>query len=399
MSAVSGAAASACSLKKNDDYTSSLRSRDRHVQLVPRSVPLKQRAGAFRVAASAVTPAVNTPAAAVEKVKLGGSELEVPILGIGAWAWGDTFYWNNFDWNDKKVREAKQAFDAACDSGLNFFDTAEVYGSSQFGGENSESLLGRFIHERAAAKADGGEAAPVVATKFAALPWRLGRPAVVAALTDSLARLGLKSVDLYQLHWPGVWGNEGYIDGLADCVERGLVKAVGVSNYKVERLKAAHAQLAKRGIPLASNQIHYNLLYRIPEQNGVKAACEDLGVSIIAYSPIAQGILSGKYTPDSPPSGPRSASYSKQFLTQIQPVLKRMGELGEKYGGKSKIQVALNWLLVQGNIVPIPGARNREQATEFAGALGWSLAPEEVEELRALASPIRPIQGFPAEKF
>lgn len=330
-----------------------------------------------------------------ETVRLGASELEVTKLGIGAWSWGDTTFWNDFSWDDRKMKAAKAAFNASVDAGITLFDTAEVYGSKlSFGAENSETLLGGFIKERK--KRDPTDI--VVATKFAALPWRFGRGSVISALKDSLNRLGLSSVDLYQLHWPGVWGNEGYIDGLGDAVEMGLVKAVGVSNYSEERLRKAHAQLQKRGIPLASNQVNYSLIYRAPEENGVKAACNDLGITLIAYSPIGQGVLSGKYTSENPPSGPRGQIYNKDFLTRVKPLLDQLKTIGEKYG-KTSIQVALNWLMAQGNVVPIPGAKTPEQAQEFGGALGWSLTQEEVKELRDVASKLRPVQGFPAERL
>eukprot|EP00897_Mesotaenium_endlicherianum_P005193 jgi/Mesen1/4701/ME000241S03734 len=311
-------------------------------------------------------------AAEAKSVRLGQSGLEVPPIGIGAWSWGDKFFWNDGDWNDKKVRDAKQAFDSAMDSGLHLFDTAEVYGTKQFGSDDSEKLLGRFIAERKRKGGEGNGVAPLVATKYAALPWRLGRRSVVDALKASLDRLGLPSVDLYQQHWPGLWGNEA------------------------ERLTKAHAQLAKRGIPLASNQVHYNLLYRLPERNGVKRACEDLGVSLIAYSPLAQGVLSGKYTPENPPKGPRAQSYKTDFLVRAVPLLNRLRELGQKYG-KTPIQVSLNWLVLQGDTVPIPGAKNSTQAQEFAGALGWSLSADEIEELRDIAKRVPPVQGFPVE--
>lgn len=137
-----------------------------------------------------------------ETVKLGASELEVTKLGIGAWSWGDTTFWNDFSWDDRKMKAAKAAFNASVDAGITFFDTAEVYGSKlAFGAENSETLLGRFIKERK--KRDSTDI--VVATKFAALPWRFGRGSVISALKGSLNRLGLSSVDVYQLHWPGVW--------------------------------------------------------------------------------------------------------------------------------------------------------------------------------------------------
>jgi aryl-alcohol dehydrogenase-like predicted oxidoreductase len=142
-----------------------------------------------------------------QKIKLGASQLKVTRLGIGAWSWGDTSYWNNFQWDDRKMKAAKAAFDASVDRDITFFDTAEVYGSRfSLGAINSETLLGRFIKER---KEKDPKVEVAVATKFAALPWRLGRQSVLNALKDSLCRLELSSVELYQLHWPGVWGNEG----------------------------------------------------------------------------------------------------------------------------------------------------------------------------------------------
>ncbi|WOK99535.1 hypothetical protein Cni_G08247 [Canna indica] len=352
----------------------------------------RRRAATTRAVSSG---SVTTKREEGEKVKLGGSDLKVTKLGIGAWSWGDTTYWNDFQWDVRKVKAAKAAFNASIDGGITFFDTAEVYGAGILGAVNSETLLGRFIKERQ-------EKEPVevaVATKFAALPWRLGRGSVLSALKDSLARLGLSSVELYQLHWPGIWGNEGrYIDGLGDAVEQGLVKAVGVSNYSEKRLRDAYNQLKKRGIPLASNQVNYSLIYRTPEENGVKATCDELGVTLIAYSPIAQGALTGKYTPENPPTGPRGRIYTPEFLQKLQPLITRIKEIGQNYG-KTPTQVVLNWLIAQDNIVPIPGAKNAEQATEFLGALGWRLTEQEIEEMRLIASKIKPVIGFPVEKL
>ncbi|KAG1348010.1 putative oxidoreductase, chloroplastic [Cocos nucifera] len=329
-----------------------------------------------------------------DKVRLGSSDVKVSKLGLGAWSWGDTSYWNDSGWDDRKLKAAKAAFDASIDGGITFFDTAEVYGGAFMGAVNSETLLGRFIKERK--QKESVEVA--VATKFAALPWRFGQGSVLSALKNSLSRLGLSAVDLYQLHWPGVWGNEGYIDGLGDAVEQGLVKAVGVSNYNEKRLRDAYNQLKRRGIPLAANQVNYSLIYRIPEENGVKAACDELGITLIAYSPIAQGILTGKYTPEKPPAGPRGQIYTPEVLKELQPLLARIKEIGRSYG-KSPTQVALNWLTCQENVVPIPGAKNAEQAKEFVGALGWRLTDQEVEELRSLASKTRQAVGLRLDRL
>uniref|UniRef100_A0A0E0AJX5 NADP-dependent oxidoreductase domain-containing protein n=1 Tax=Oryza glumipatula TaxID=40148 RepID=A0A0E0AJX5_9ORYZ len=152
-------------------------------------------------AAAAVRPpraSGASAAAAVEegKVRLGGSDVAVTKLGIGAWSWGDTTYWNEFQWDDRKLKAAKGAFDKSVDCGITFFDTAEVYGAGISGAINSESLLGRFIKERQQKE----QVEVAIATKFAALPWRLGRGSVISALKDSLSRLGVSSVELYQLH-------------------------------------------------------------------------------------------------------------------------------------------------------------------------------------------------------
>ncbi|GAU21586.1 hypothetical protein TSUD_131700 [Trifolium subterraneum] len=325
-----------------------------------------------RISAVASDGSATTLKTVDDKVKLGGSDLKVSAIGIGAWAWGDTTYWNNFQWNDRKEKAARDAFNTSIDGGLTFFDTAEVYGSGlSFGAINSETLLGRFIKER---KAKDPNVEVTVATKYAALPWRLGRQSVISALKDSLGRLEMTSVDVYQLHWPGVWGNEE------------------------KRLREAYKQLKKRGIPLASNQVNYSLIYRTPEENGVKATCDELGITLIAYSPIAQGVLTGKYTPENPPTGPRGRIYTPEFLTTLKPLLNKITEIGDKYN-KTATQVSLNWLVAQGNVVPIPGAKTPEQAEEFKGALGWKLTNEEVTELRSLASKIKSVIGFPVEKL
>lgn len=354
--------------------------------------------GPRRRAAAFLPPrAVASDGAAVEdgsKTVLGGSGVAVTKLGIGAWSWGDTTYWNDFQWDDRKLKAAKGAFDASIDSGITFFDTAEVYGAGVSGAINSESLLGRFIKERQQKE----EVDVAIATKFAALPWRFGRGSVLSALKSSLSRLGVSSVESYQLHWPGIWGNEGYLDGLADAYEQGLVKSVGVSNYSEKRLRDAYKLLKNRGVPLASNQVNYSLIYRTPEENGVKAACDELGITLIAYSPIAQGALTGKYTPANPPTGPRGRIYTSAFLSKLQPLINKIKEIGGSYD-KTPTQVVLNWLICQGNVVPIPGAKNAEQASEFAGALGWSLTEQEVEELRSLAREVKPVMGFPVEKL
>nr|DAD39361.1 TPA_asm: hypothetical protein HUJ06_013684 [Nelumbo nucifera] len=110
------------------------------------------------------------------------------------------------------------------------------------------------------------------------------------------------------------------------------------------------------------------------------------------------GVLTGKYTPQNPPSGPRGRIYTPDFLTKLQPVLNRIMEIGQSYG-RTPTQVVLNWLIAQENVIPIPGAKTAEQAKDFAGALGWRLTNEEIVELRSLASEVKPVIGFPVENL
>ncbi|HKY52651.1 MAG TPA: aldo/keto reductase, partial [Anaerolineales bacterium] len=217
--------------------------------------------------------------------------------------------------------------------------------------------------------------------------WRVTKGALPRALKGSLARIGVESVDLYQIHWPSlVMSTDRLMEGLAECVKSGMTRTVGVSNYGQSRMLAAYSSLARHNIPLASNQVHYSLLNRAVEKDGTLARCKELGIRLIAYSPIEKGLLSGKYSTESPPPGSRSASYSG-MLPKLAPLLKLMTEIGQDHGGKSNTQVALNWTICKGAL-PIPGAKNAEQAQQNAGALGWRLSEEEVAKLDKISDEI-----------
>lgn len=192
-------------------------------------------------------------------------------------------------------------------------------------------------------------------------------------------------MQLYIQHWPGfafnAFSNDAYLQGLADCVDAGLTEAVGVSNFNAKRVQGAAAALAARGVPLSSNQVQYSLLYRAPEKNGVMEACAETNTTLVAYSPYAQGLLTGKYSAGSPPPpGPRAAAFSASRLRSLDMLLGLMREIGGARGGKTPAQVAVNWCVCKG-AVPIPGVKNAKQAAEVGGALGWRLTAEEVRAL------------------
>jgi len=286
-------------------------------------------------------------------------------MGLGAWQWGDRMVWQyGQGYGDEDVHKA---FLASIGEGIRFVDTAEVYGSGR-----SERLLGEFLKQT--------EQPILIATKYAPYPWRFGKTALIRALKASLERIGVESVDLYQIHFPGItMGTDTLMEGLAECVKSGMTRTVGVSNFGQTRMLAAYSALARQNIPLASNQVHYSLLRREVEKDGTLARCQELGIRLIAYSPLEQGVLTGRYTASNPPSGVRAGQYSR-LLPKIPALIKLMTEIGQDHGGKSNAQVALNWTICKGTL-PIPGAKNELQAQQNAGALGWRLTEAEVAKL------------------
>jgi aryl-alcohol dehydrogenase-like predicted oxidoreductase len=304
-------------------------------------------------------------------IPLGRTDIRISPLGLGTWQWGDRMVWGyGKTYTDSDIREA---FHVSLKSGINFFDTAEVYGKGR-----SEELLGAYLQE---AKQSPLKAPLVVATKFMPYPWRLWKGSLLSALRASLARLRLEQVDLYQIHWPfRPVPIERWANALADAVEAGLTRAVGVSNYDAAQMLRAHSALAKRGVPLASNQVEFHLLNRRVEHKGLLKLCRELGVTLIAYSPLAKGLLTGKYTPQARPPGMRSYFFRRARLSKIQPLIQLLRAIGEAHDGKSPGQVALNWVICKG-AVPIPGAKNARQAQENAATLGWRLREAEVGAL------------------
>jgi aryl-alcohol dehydrogenase-like predicted oxidoreductase len=293
-------------------------------------------------------------------------------MGLGAWSWGDRIYWHyGHGYTDDDIAEA---FRTSLAAGINLVDTAEVYGAGR-----SEHLLGNFIKNTTQPV--------IVATKFFPIPYRFTKKSVVRALRGSLERLGLERVDLYQLHWPSpVVPIETYAEGLALAFQAGLTRNVGVSNYNIEQMQRASKCLAKHAIPLASNQVEYHLLDRTAERSGLLDRCKQMGVRLIAYSPLAMGLLTGKYTTDNPPVGLRGRKYAA-ILKDLPSLIAVMVEIGKDHGEKTPGQVALNWIICKGGL-PIPGAKTAAQAQQNLGAIGWRLTPEEIKALEAASDKI-----------
>ncbi|HIE24365.1 MAG TPA: aldo/keto reductase [Anaerolineales bacterium] len=286
-------------------------------------------------------------------------------MGVGAWAWGDRIIWNyGGSYSDEDIRGA---FDISLEKGVRLVDTAEVYGRGR-----SERLIGEFLKTTAD---------PVLlATKFMPYPWRFRKKTLLRALRHSLERLNVESVDLYQMHWHiPPRSIETWMDELAIAVQEGLTRTVGVSNYSENQMLQAYSALARHEVPLASNQVEYHLLNRKVEKNGLLARCHELDIRLIAYSPLAMGLLTGKYTVDAPPPGMRGRKAAR-ILPKLPPLLRLMTQIGQDQGGKTNAQIALNWLIRKGTM-PIPGAKNAKQAEANAGALGWKLTDDQVAAL------------------
>jgi len=311
------------------------------------------------------------------RVRLGDSPLEVAPLGVGCWAWGDSKFWHYGE--EHGPRDVVAAFEACLDAGLDLFDTAEAYGWGK-----GEQILG------ALARKSGRRLA--VATKYAPLGGRGGPAAIRKGVSGSLKRLGLPAIDLYQLHWPD--RDEvpipAAMNAFADALQSGEIRAVGVSNFGVAELRDAHAALAKRDAPLATNQVHYSLLHRAPESDGVLDACRELGVTLLAYSPLEQGLLTGKYVPGALPSAPRAetAWFAADNVAAAQPVIARLRAIADAHGVDAAA-VALAWLLAKPGVVPLAGAKSGEQAARNAKALSLALSETEIAELDAVSEPWR----------
>ncbi len=294
-------------------------------------------------------------------------------MGLGAWQWGDRIVWSyGQSHTDEDIRKA---FDVSLNLGIRFIDTAEVYGSGY-----SERLLGKFLKET--------DQPLLIATKFFPWPWRFTKGSIPRALRGSLDRIGIEAVDLYHIHGPTpVMSVETMMEGMLECVKRGWTRTVGVSNFGQKRMLRAYSTLAQHGIPLASNQVHYSLLSREVEKNGTLARCKELGIRLIAYSPLEKGLLTGKYSSENPPPGVRGPQYG-EMLKKLPPVLKLIQEIGQNHAGKAVSQVSLNWLICKGAL-PIPGAKNMRQAEENAGGAGWQMTEEEVTKLDEITDNIR----------
>jgi aryl-alcohol dehydrogenase-like predicted oxidoreductase len=280
-------------------------------------------------------------------------------------------------------QEEKNAIvDAALAGGINWFDTAEIYGDGV-----SEASLSAAL--KAAGRADGDV---VVATKW----WPVFRTArsIPRTIGTRLRLLDGYSIGVYMVHQPfGFSPVEAEMEAMADLVEAGRIHSVGVSNFNAERMRSAHAALRKRGLPLAVNQMRYSLLHRAIETNGVLDEAKQLGVTIIAYTPLERGLLTGKYHENPELIGKKPALWRAIFRKRVErtrPLVAALQEIGASRNATAA-QVALNWVVsFHGDaIVTIPGVTKVRQAAESAAAMTFRLSDAELARLDGLSREYR----------
>ena len=317
--------------------------------------------------------------------RLGSSSLMVSPIGLGCWQFSQGQGFGGGYWSILSDDEIRDIIRASLQGGTNWFDTAESYG-----GGRSEQVLARALKTLGKTSGD-----VVIATKWMPVFRTAGSILkTIEKRTDNLA--GFR-IDLYQIHHPYSFSSiQAQMRAMARLVERQKIRFIGVSNFSAERMRTTQRALADFGLPLVSNQVRYSLLDRRIETNGVLAAARELGITIIAYSPLAQGILSGKFHRDPElirtRSGPRKwmPAFRRRGLAKSRPVVAALEEIAAAHDATAS-QAALSWLLQanQGEVVVIPGATSVAQAEENARAARVALRDDERARLEQLSRPFR----------
>jgi aryl-alcohol dehydrogenase-like predicted oxidoreductase len=317
-----------------------------------------------------------------KKRRLGQTDIEITPIGLGVmqFAGGEGIFRMMFPEISQEMMNG--IIKAALDGGINWFDTAEIYGRGR-----SERGLANALRT-----AEIKDDEVIVATKW--LPMFRTARNIPRTISDRIHFLDGYSIDLYMVHQP--WGfspPEAEMDAMADLVQAGKVRSTGVSNFNEEQMRRAHAALHKRGLMLAANQVQYSLLHRKIETNGVLAAAKELGITITAWSPLASGLLTGKFHKD--PEILNQTPFGRRMrlrpgIERSRPLIQVLDEIAVKHDA-TPAQVALNWLInFHGEtVVAIPGASKVHHAEESAGSMKFRLSDADMARLDERSSEFR----------
>ncbi|MEI5907535.1 aldo/keto reductase [Bacillus spongiae] len=315
---------------------------------------------------------------------LGKSDLNISAIGLGTWQFSKGNNLIGRYWSDLNEIDIQKIVQISYQGGINWFDTAEIYGKGK-----SEETLAQALNMLE----DGGKEA-YIATKW----WPMFRKAssITKTIEERISVLKNRTIDLYQIHQPHSFSSiKAEMEALAELIQNKKIRFAGVSNFNEKKMREAHEELNKHGFPLVSNQMKYSLLDRRIEHNGVLDAAKELGITIIAYSPLEQGILSGKFhkNPELIKNikGPRKYTswFKKNGLAKTEPLIELLEKLAKEYE-VTPTQIALNWLIhFHGDtVVAIPGATKVQHVEQNIGTLTFQLSDKHLQEIDQISKGI-----------
>lgn len=313
--------------------------------------------------------------------RLGKSDIEITPVGLGCWQFSRGVGFAGLMWEALPSETIQEIVSISLEGGINWFDTAELYG-----GGKSEQELVRAL--RSLGKKPGEV---IIATKWSPLFRFAG--SITRTIGKRLDYLDGFPIDLHQVHLPFSFSSfKAQMNAMAELLREKKIRSVGVSNFSANQMRKAHSALQEQGFELVSNQMLYSLLDRNIEKNGVLETAKEFGITIIAYSPLAQGVLTGKFheNPDLIKSRPLVRRFRKAFhakgLKQTEPLIRELKSIAHSYG-VTPAQVALNWVInAHGEtIVTIPGATRASQVEQNAGSMDFSLSEKEIEKLSEIS--------------
>ncbi|MCH4167890.1 MAG: aldo/keto reductase [Streptococcaceae bacterium] len=320
--------------------------------------------------------------------RLGQTDLYLSPLGLGTWQYSTKDTNKNSMWGSTETETVYEIIKYSLQHGMNWIDTAEIYGNG-----TSEAFIGevtqRLKHERMLATQ------PLIASKW--FPLARSASSIKNTIDERLTYLQVPTIDLYQIHQPTSRSPlRKQIEAMVSIAEKNKIKQIGVSNFSAKQMIKAHQLLKEYGMTLASNQVKYNLLHRNPEKNGTLDAAKELGITIIAYSPLQQGLLTGRFHehPEALAKISRfrklQSSLTSRTLKKTEPLYKELKRIALNYD-KSISQIALNWLInAQGDtVLAIPGASKLQQAQENVGTLNFELSRKDIARLNDISQNLK----------
>ncbi|MHA2253917.1 MAG: aldo/keto reductase [Candidatus Kariarchaeaceae archaeon] len=315
----------------------------------------------------------------IAKCNLGKTDIKITPIGLGVWQFGGGSGFTKFIWSGISLEEKNNIIKQAIEGGINWFDTAEAYGRGK-----SEQALSLGLQE-----ANQADHEVIVATKW--FPLFKTAKSIKRTIKTRLEKLHPYSIDLHQVHQPISFSSvRAQMNAMADLVDEKKIRSVGISNFSADKMRKSEEYLEERRYCLASNQVRYNLLDRSIESNGILDTAKELGITIIAYSPIAMGLLSGKFHKDSKLIKTRPFA-RRQFLKRKIDQSKILIDELENIANDHEVtiaQVALNWLInFHGDtVVAIPGASKLSHVKESAGVMQFKLSKNELDSIDELTT-------------